>query len=359
MGFIYLITNTINGKYYVGQTVNSIQTRWSQHKCEAKRGIPDVYFIRALKKYGPENFIVEELEECADELLNEREIYYIKKYDSNNNNKGYNSTIGGEGNFKIRSEDVKELWDKGFLLKEIGNKLGCSAITVKERLKNYNITDAEIKKRASTINGETKKKKILQYDLSGNLINTFSCVEEAVKQTGYSETAIRSACNHIINMCHNYIWCHEDESKPIQQLIDELPLAKTKRPISQYTLDGDLIKNFNSCADAAKELSVHRVTIEQALKNKAFQAAGFLWKYQDDTEDIIEKVIRNKNKKNYMKKKINQFDLQGNFLMSFDSAKEAAEKLNKPQGSSSIIKACKGKLKTAYGYKWSYANVDA
>ena len=48
MGYIYLATNNINGKQYVGQTKYDIKTRWIQHKCEAKRLIPNVYFVRAL-----------------------------------------------------------------------------------------------------------------------------------------------------------------------------------------------------------------------------------------------------------------------------------------------------------------------
>jgi len=48
---------------------------------------------RAIHKYGKENFIIEEIEKCNQELLNEREKYWISFYNSYEN--GYNSTLGG------------------------------------------------------------------------------------------------------------------------------------------------------------------------------------------------------------------------------------------------------------------------
>ena len=56
-------------------------------------------------------------------------------------------------------------------------------------------------------------------------------------------------------------------------------------------------------------------------------------------------------------KKVNQYDLQGNFIATYNSAAEAAIAIGKPGNGSSITKACKGKLKSAYKYKWAYAQV--
>lgn len=62
-------------------------------------------------------------------------------------------------------------------------------------------------------------------------------------------------------------------------------------------------------------------------------------------------------------KVINQYDLQDNYIQSFPSAKAAAESLNKitatSNGASSHISdVCRGKRKTAYGYKWKFANIS-
>lgn len=78
MGYIYVVTNQINGKQYIGQTTNTIKKRWQEHVCESKRqrNSMQVYpLYRAMNKYGIENFTIEQIEECSYEMLNEREQY--------------------------------------------------------------------------------------------------------------------------------------------------------------------------------------------------------------------------------------------------------------------------------------------
>ena len=218
MGFIYLVTNKINGKQYVGKTKFDINTRWIQHKSEAKRLKPNVYFVRALNKYGCDNFTVKEIEQCPDDLLFEREKYYIKQYDTYNN--GYNSTLGGEGNHKYETDDILSLWNDGFTASEIADTMGSCVDTICLTLKANEITTTKIRSRAQSKISQYKKKAILQYSLDGILLNKFSCIQEAVQQTGYSETSIRDVCNHHRHSSNGYIWCHEDEPKSIQQLIN-------------------------------------------------------------------------------------------------------------------------------------------
>ena len=64
MFYLYTITNLLNNKIYVGQTVRP-KERWSQHKAYAKNN-PVQYVHRAIKKYGPENFEFIERENCSD-----------------------------------------------------------------------------------------------------------------------------------------------------------------------------------------------------------------------------------------------------------------------------------------------------
>ena len=87
---IYKVTNKINGKVYIGQSVD-IGRRWRQHMTAED----DIYFHKAIQKYGVENFEWEVIEQCKKKDLDEREIYWIEYYDSFN--KGYNCTRGGDG----------------------------------------------------------------------------------------------------------------------------------------------------------------------------------------------------------------------------------------------------------------------
>jgi group I intron endonuclease len=109
---IYLITNLINSKKYIGITKYSLEERFSQH---IKRGF---LLTEAIKKYGKEKFSIELIEEVESaERVYELEIFYIKKYDTKAPN-GYNLTDGGDGIFGWQpsdeyrqecSERVKEL----------------------------------------------------------------------------------------------------------------------------------------------------------------------------------------------------------------------------------------------------------
>ena len=91
-GVIYLITNMINGKSYVGQTIQKLSKRLSRHKNDKRPGLG-----QAIQKYGWENFTHKILEECENrEQLNEREIFWIAKLNTQTPN-GYNLTSGGKG----------------------------------------------------------------------------------------------------------------------------------------------------------------------------------------------------------------------------------------------------------------------
>ena len=99
---IYKITNLVNGKMYIGQSID-IYKRWKEHKATSLNTESQAYnypIYCAFRKYGFENFKFEVIEECSTDKLDEKEIYYIEKYNSyigGENANGYNLTTGGEG----------------------------------------------------------------------------------------------------------------------------------------------------------------------------------------------------------------------------------------------------------------------
>lgn len=95
---IYVIKNKINDLVYVGQSVD-IMCRWYAHIQAAKDNNNQSHKTKihqAMHTLGIDNFYIEIIEECNYELLSEREIYWIKQYNSYNH--GYNMTLGGEAN---------------------------------------------------------------------------------------------------------------------------------------------------------------------------------------------------------------------------------------------------------------------
>jgi len=91
---IYKSINKINGKMYIGQTIASLKERKYKHKSLAKNN-SQLYFHRAIRKYGWKNFKWEIIEEPDKEIGGQRETYYIKKFGCKSPN-GYNLTDGND-----------------------------------------------------------------------------------------------------------------------------------------------------------------------------------------------------------------------------------------------------------------------
>lgn len=110
-GIIYKVTNKINGKVYIGQTIRSLSKRRATHYNDAYRGSYGSVFHNSLNKYSGKDFMWEIIEYCSSkEELDEMEFHYIKQYNSLSPN-GYNLTLGGDGivGFKFTEEQKHKL----------------------------------------------------------------------------------------------------------------------------------------------------------------------------------------------------------------------------------------------------------
>lgn len=109
MRCVYLIRNLINGKVYVGQT-KDFDRRKADHLYNSNRGSEKPLYY-SMRKHGTDNFTFEVLEECADDLINEREQYWVAHFDSFNPERGYNLTCGGNQNFERSEETRRKIGD--------------------------------------------------------------------------------------------------------------------------------------------------------------------------------------------------------------------------------------------------------
>ena len=138
-----------------------------------------------------------------------------------------------------------------------------------------------------------------------------------------------------------------------------------KQTINQYTLDKQLIRTWESAMEVERELGFNHSAITSACRREAVVSYNYLWRYTNDCSDINNIVIqptncfhdvqRNRNRK------INQYDLQGNFIKTWDCILDIAKAFNK----STVLftNCCNRKLahknsqsyfKSAYGYQWRY-----
>ena len=95
---IYLITNKVNGKVYIGQTNQPLRRRWGLHKSRASKNEGyTAHLYNAIRKYGLDNFSIKEIATCnTEEWSNYLERLYILIHDSMNPKTGYNMTSGGD-----------------------------------------------------------------------------------------------------------------------------------------------------------------------------------------------------------------------------------------------------------------------
>ena len=70
-GYIYCITNKVNSKQYIGQTIRTIEDRYKQHLRKIKHNYDNLYLYVAMEKYGKENFWVHQVEKIVCKTRNE------------------------------------------------------------------------------------------------------------------------------------------------------------------------------------------------------------------------------------------------------------------------------------------------
>lgn len=244
---IYKITCNETGKCYIGQSID-IENRWIQHICRAKYEIENNKFYNAMRKYGYENFTYEVIEECdkSQEILDERERYWIEYYDSYEN--GYNSTRGGQNKAWIYDpEIIRKMWDDGFTTGEIKQTLGCSESTINNRLHGYkDFNTYTSHQRSCGISAAFRKIKPLctineyfkppilvhQYDLNGNYIATYPSLNAAARALGilYPENISYCFSRENQKTAYGYQW------STIK--VDKMPI------VSKYT--GKLVRCINT-----------------------------------------------------------------------------------------------------------------
>ena len=182
MGYIYKITNMLNNKVYIGQTVKTVQKRFTQHKNNSNKDyFSQIVLYKAFNKYGFENFCCEEIEEVPNHLLDEREKYWIEYYDSYFN--GYNSTLGGRAT-QLYEWDVDDIIERYLRLRsarKVAEEIGCDHNTIDRLLNQYGV------KRFSAKEQNTRPVRIQVEKTSFEFFNLNEAASWIVEQ-GYSKT---------------------------------------------------------------------------------------------------------------------------------------------------------------------------
>lgn len=197
MAEIYVITNKINGKQYVGKTNRDSETRLKEHfKDRDYNERNNRPFYKAINKYGKENFELTVLyKDLTPEEANQIEIETIDKLDTFNN--GYNATVGGDGKtYRLISEDsiayIIHLYvEKEMFIKDIARELNTCAKVISQRLKDAGI---KIEKGPKGFQSSpvtiTKKDLIINFDKGEELIDYL--IDNKIAKTNNRENVAAS-----------------------------------------------------------------------------------------------------------------------------------------------------------------------
>lgn len=209
MSYIYLITNLINNKQYVGKTVTSIPERYSKHLYSAFEEKDNCPIHCAMRKYGKDNFKVEEVEKCSIEILAKREQYWIAYYDTYD--KGYNATIGGDGAQKYNYELIYQYFLEGKTQVEIAKLINCEKHTITRALRAYDVSVEDMQKGKYG----NAKQKIYKIDKeTGTILEIFSSMTEASKKENCSVSLISQICSgQKKNLNKTYTYIKGDKEK--------------------------------------------------------------------------------------------------------------------------------------------------
>lgn len=197
MSYIYVITNKINGKQYVGKTNSTVQERWKEHCTDSKKFRCNKRpLYDAMNKYGIENFSIQILEKCSWEEASLKEIYWIGKLDTYQN--GYNATLGGDGKVLYDYREIANKYKELLNQQKTASFFNCDIHTVKtacEQMGVLILSPQEIAKQ--------KGKSIYLIELD----KTFKTIKDAARflqNNNYtSNKSLTSISKNIVRVCNN------------------------------------------------------------------------------------------------------------------------------------------------------------
>ena len=204
MSYIYKISNNINSKVYVGKTTLTLEQRFKEHQSDSKKEfLCKRPLYNAMKKYGTSAFYIELIEEVSDDILNERESFWIEYYNSYTN--GYNATLGGDGTTYINRDLVITTYAELQSIAKVANMLNIDEKTVSKILKNFKIT-TKTKSEAQKL---SSGKQVVKICIDTNqILETFSCIKDAAISLGdYKKFShISNVCNGNRKTAYGFKW---------------------------------------------------------------------------------------------------------------------------------------------------------
>lgn len=210
MRYIYTATNKSNDMIYVGATTKNIEDRKSNHIYRANTGTGS-NFQNDIATYGVESFVWEEIDTARSvNELAEKEANYINQFKSQM--KIYNQDRGGGfrktiyqysimGDYINRYSSLSEAGDSVGVCKQA---IGRACLNEKSKSKGFYWSYRFRKNK--TPNKDKRCKRVYQFTLNYEFVNSFSSVVEAAESCGISKSGIYRVCNGKQSCFQRFIW---------------------------------------------------------------------------------------------------------------------------------------------------------
>jgi group I intron endonuclease len=243
---IYKITNKLNGKIYIGKSVNNNSDYFGS----------GVSITQALKKYG-KDFFEKEILECCNSIeeLNEQEKFWIKKHNSTNKNLGYNVSEGGDGGNTRQGFSKSEIDD-------YKNKMSYSMLNSEKYL--------EFVKKIKGKKRPEHSKKLKQLYESGKMRPW----NKGIKTS--DETKLK------ISEKNKGKKLSDDAKKKISE--------SKKIKVLMLSKEGDLIRSFDSIKDASEIMRINRCCISDCINSRQKSAGGYKWEINNNVNEKYKKT---------------------------------------------------------------------
>ena len=363
---------TPNDKVYIGLTGQALDKRWRDGD-----GYRTQLFYRAIQKYGWDNIKHEVLEDnLSYEDACKKEIYYIQKYNSTNKNFGYNVAVGG-GLVNVTPVCMYSYY--GDLLKTYESSSIASKLTGIHDNAITNASNGYSKSAGGYVwrklgdsfdkyptpelddymlikNGKTK---IKQYDLYGNLLNTYNSLIDCKLEEHYVFYNIYKCCIGEVNTVYGYIWRFEDDTfdKYFQKYkirnntnnCNSIVVCDNKKfsniHVFKYNFSGILTNVYKDVYEASEMRGYHINRILNCLHGTKESCGDYVYKFERDFN-----IEKNGYIRNVHSSPVKQYCLDGTFVKEYSSIVEA----ERETGATNISQCANGERHKSGGFVWRY-----
>lgn len=352
---VYLTTNLINKKiyigvheckehetsFYIGNGVYNTQPSTYMH--------PKTKFQAAVKKYGPKNFkrvTIKEFDNDDDAYFLESELVdreFLKRTDV------YNMVLGGKGGdifdnakpcyqYNLQGEFLCEYSSQAKAADAVGRVTSTIRYAIINKIRAANFFwsyDKVNKLNLSEFKTTDNKICVYQYSKDGTYDCCYESVSDASRVNNIPSTNISRACKMGYLTCNKY-FSYNFSSVYIK------PKKETIRGhhVFQYSLNGEFIKEYDSCNQAEKELNVKKGLSTAIKMGRTF--AGFQWSLEK-LDSMV--PVKNTHKE---ARKVGQYDLDGKLIKIFNTVTECTKEFS---GCRHVLQ---GRNKTSGGYVFKY-----